>query len=95
MDQKQENHGISYKTLLSVLTTLLALTAITVYVSQIDMGALNIWVALLIASTKASLVLMFFMHLRYEARLLKYTFAITVFTLAIVIGLIFFDVAFR
>ncbi|MBT4288293.1 MAG: caa(3)-type oxidase subunit 4 [Deltaproteobacteria bacterium] len=95
MNQKQQAHGISYGTLLSVLTTLLALTAITVYASQIDMGALNIWVALLIASTKASLVLMFFMHLRYESGLLKYTFTITVFTLAIIIGLTFWDVAFR
>jgi cytochrome c oxidase subunit IV len=95
LNQKQQAHGISYGTLLSVLTTLLALTAITVYASQIDMGALNIWVALLIASTKASLVLMFFMHLRYESGLLKYTFTITVFTLAIIIGLTFWDVAFR
>ena len=68
MNQKQQDHSISYITLLKVLTALLALTAITVYASQIDMGALNIWVALLIASTKASLVLMFFMHLRYEPR---------------------------
>ena len=95
MSQNNHDHSISYQTLLKVLTTLLALTAVTVFASQIDLGALNIWVALLIASTKASLVLMFFMHLRYESRLLKLTFAITVFTLAIVIGLIFFDVAFR
>lgn len=87
--------GINYKTLLGVLLLLFGLTAITVLVSRIDLGAMNIWVALLVAATKSSLVLMFFMHLKYESNLLRRSFAITIFTLAIVIAFLFWDIAFR
>ena len=86
---------MSYSKLFAVLLALFALTGITVYVSGIDFGTLNIWVALAIASVKSTLVLLFFMHLRYESRLLQLTFTITIFTLALVIALTFFDVAFR
>jgi cytochrome c oxidase subunit IV len=45
---------------------LLFLTLITVWLAQYDFGALNIVIAMLIASTKASLVIAFFMGLRWE-----------------------------
>ena len=95
MDSNHHTNELTYSKLLVVLLALFALTGITVYASGIDFGALNIWVALIIASIKSTLVLLFFMHLRYESRLLKLTFAITIFSLAIVIALIFWDVAFR
>ncbi len=95
MATHQHKAGLAYSKLLMVLLALYALTAITIFVSQIDMGALNIWVALLVASIKSTLVLLFFMHLRYESNFLKLSFAITIFTLALVIAFIFWDVAFR
>ena len=52
-------------------------------------------VNLLIASSKASLVLWFFMHLKYEARLLKVMLLIPIATLTIIIGLTFFDIWYR
>ncbi len=45
---------------------LLALTLLTVWAASIDVGNLNIWIALAIAVLKGSLVVMFFMHLRYD-----------------------------
>ena len=45
---------------------LLALTLITVWAASFDFGNLNIWIALAIAVLKGSLVVMFFMHLRYD-----------------------------
>jgi len=52
-----------------VLVGLLILTIITVALSKVDMGrAGNITVGLLVAIIKASLVVMFFMHLKYEHR---------------------------
>jgi len=48
------------------LVTLLILTAITVGASYIDFGAGNVVIALFIASVKAMLVALFFMHLRYD-----------------------------
>lgn len=53
---------------------LLVLTGLTVAAAQVDLGALNIWVALLIAGAKASLVAMFFMHLKYTNRFNTITF---------------------
>lgn len=54
---------------LTVFASLLALTVVTVLVSYVDLGLMNVVVALLIASAKASLVALFFMHLKGESRL--------------------------
>jgi cytochrome c oxidase subunit 4 len=88
-------HILSYQALAGVLGVLLVLTAVTVVVSRFDFGALNIWVAILIAACKSSFVLLFFMHLWYEQRLIKLTFVMTVIILALLIGFIFWDVSFR
>ena len=96
--QEIEEHGghiVSYRALAGVLGGLLVLTAVTVAVSRFDLGALNIWVAILVAATKSSLVLLFFMHLRWEPRLITTTFLITVVTLALLIGFLFWDISFR
>ena len=90
-----QEHILTYKQLLGVLAILVLLTIITVLASKIDLGALNIWLALLIASTKASFVLLFFMHLKYEGKVFMITFLVTVFTVAILIGFLFWDIAFR
>ena len=71
------------------------LTLVTVGASYVDLGWANVWVALLIASTKASLVLLFFMHMRYEGRLLVISFISTILFLAIMISFTFWDIAFR
>lgn len=88
-------HIFSYKSLLAVLGILLILTLVTVGASYVDLGWANVWVALLIASTKASLVLLFFMHMRYEGRLLVISFISTILFLAIMISFTFWDIAFR
>jgi cytochrome c oxidase subunit 4 len=52
-----------------VYGALLALTLLTIGVAYLDLGPLNIVLALGIAICKASLVMLFFMHLRYSSRL--------------------------
>lgn len=88
-------HVPSYGQLLAVLGGLLLLTAITIAVSHYRLGVLTVWLALLIASLKASLVLMFFMHLKSEGRAFAATLLVTVLLLAITIGFMFWDVAYR
>ena len=78
-----------------MLAALLALTAVTIAASRVQLGGLNIWLTLLIASAKSSFVLLFFMHLKYEGRFIKTTFIVTVCTLAMLIGFLFWDVSFR
>jgi len=82
-------HGTdtSRRTLLAVFAALLLLTVITVLVSYVDLGLWNAIVALLIASAKASLVALFFMHLKGESRLV-WGFALVpiVFLVLIILG---------
>lgn len=88
-------HIQSYRTLALVLGCLFVLTGVTVGASYVNLGRLNVWIALLIASCKGSLVLLFFMHLRYEGRVLILSFLATIGFLAIMIGFTFWDIAFR
>ncbi len=65
----EAHHGPSLPLLAGVLLALLFLTFITVAVTWtawLDFGNLNVWVALLIATVKATLVVLYFMHLRYD-----------------------------
>ena len=59
-------HVVPLRVLFGVLATLLILTYVTVAVSWMHFGRFNLWIALAIAVTKASLVLLFFMHLKYD-----------------------------
>lgn len=95
MSDKHTAHIFEYKSLFYVLMALLVLTGITIGISFVDLGSLNVWIALVIASIKGSLVLIFFMHMKYEGRVLVLSFMGTIFFLAIMISFTFWDVAFR
>ncbi|MCZ0933365.1 MAG: cytochrome C oxidase subunit IV family protein [Oligoflexia bacterium] len=74
-----KNHSISFKIYLTVLVILLILTVITVGVAQVDFGMFNAFFAMLIATVKAGLVLMYFMHLKYDEKLYWLIFGSAVF----------------
>lgn len=83
------SHGLSHvasvKTLVATGGSLLILTVITVLATRIDFGAnINLAVAMVIAVTKATLVILFFMHLRYDR-----VFHSVVFTSAIAAAVLF------
>ena len=61
-------HVASVRTLVTVFGALLVFTVITVLAAQVDFGskALNLGIAMLIAAVKASLVILYFMHIRYD-----------------------------
>ena len=88
-------HIISLKTYIAVFVALIFFTAITVILAQFDFGSFNIILALLIASFKSSLVLLFFMHLYYDNKInLAFILGSVVF-LALFIGLTMIDVTRR
>jgi len=64
-------HIVSKKMYYVIFGALMVLTAVTVLAANIDLGSekLNTIVALAIAVTKAMLVILFFMHVRYSSRL--------------------------
>ncbi|MFN2353427.1 MAG: cytochrome C oxidase subunit IV family protein [Desulfopila sp.] len=88
-------HVIPYTVLGLVLLSLILLTGVTVAVSYFDMGFFNVPIALFVASVKATIVLLFFMHLKYEGKMIVISFTSTVIVLCIMITFIFWDVAFR
>ncbi len=79
----------------SVFAALVALTAITVAVSYVDLGPASVVVALAIASLKALLVLLFFMHLRESSGLTWVVALGGFFWLGILIALTMSDVLTR
>src|ERR1700759_5147992 len=66
-----EHHIVPKRIYFLVFTALILLTWVTAWISTIDLGALNTAVALSIAVFKASLVILFFMHVFYGTRLTK------------------------
>jgi cytochrome c oxidase subunit IV len=62
-------HVVSWKVYVSVFLALCVLTVITVQVAGHDFGPFNLIVALGVAITKASLVVLYFMHARYSPKL--------------------------
>jgi cytochrome c oxidase subunit 4 len=59
-------HVVPFKVLAAVWGTLLVFTALTVAVAGVDLGRFNLEIALAIATLKASFVLLYFMHMRYD-----------------------------
>jgi cytochrome c oxidase subunit 4 len=90
-----DSHIVPYRTFIIIWTALLILTGITVAVAQFNLGALNIWAALGIATLKAALVVAVFMHMQYERPLFKLALLSALAILAIFIGMTFFDVLYR
>jgi cytochrome c oxidase subunit 4 len=75
---------------------LLLLTALTVIAASLHLGRATVAASLGIAAVKSVLVLLYFMHLRWEKRLLlKLLLPITLATLAIFIGLTYSDILVR
>jgi len=62
-------HHVSWKVYLGVFLALCVLTVITVEVAGHDFGRLNLVIALGVAITKATLVVLYFMHARYSPKL--------------------------
>ena len=95
-DGKQTHHHIMpTQVAIGIGCTLLVLTAITVWVSRIDLGAFNFIVAMGVATVKALLVALFFMNLFYEAKEDGIIFGTSFLFLAIFFTLTSTDLFFR
>jgi cytochrome c oxidase subunit IV len=88
-------HVVSKKTYFIIFGALLVLTAVTVWVAYFDLGPLNVIVALSIAVLKATLVVLYFMHVRYSSKLTWVFVGAGFFWLAILMAFTFSDFATR
>lgn len=64
------HHIVPLRVYFGIIAVLFVLTGVTVWVAFQDFGALNNLIAVGIAVFKALLVVMYFMHLKYSARIL-------------------------
>jgi len=89
------NGTVTKKSIIAIWAALLILTGVTITVAQIDLGFGNVLAALTIATLKASLVILFFMDLRHEEKVIRNILFVALFVLVIFIGLTYFDVGVR
>jgi cytochrome c oxidase subunit 4 len=89
------HHGPSLGLILGIFVTLMALTFVTVAAAYQDLGRWSAAVALAIAAVKGTLVVLYFMHLRYASRLIALYAASGFVFLAILLGITMSEVAGR
>ena len=78
-----------------IFGALMVLTAITVAVAWVNLGSLNILVALGVAVFKATLVVLYFMHLKYSSKLTWVVLGSGLFWLFILLSILMADYATR
>ena len=94
-----EHHIVSPKIYFAIFATLMICTFLTVYAATVDLNhyfsGLNIIVALVIATFKASLVVLFFMHGKYSSKRTQMVIICSVFWLAIMLFMTMSDYVTR
>ncbi|MBI4881299.1 MAG: cytochrome C oxidase subunit IV family protein [Planctomycetes bacterium] len=91
----EERHVVPDSLYVWVWVALLSLTGITVSAKYTDLQHLAIFAALLIATAKAGLVVLYFMHVRFEKPIFAVMILVLLATYGIYIGLTFVDYANR
>lgn len=95
MSSESAAHTVKYKTYFFVLLALLVLTFTSVAITSIDLGTFAIAGALVLATIKSSLVLWFFMHLKYENKIFRIMIGLVLFVFLIVMIVTFLDYGFQ
>ncbi len=92
---EEKTHLISYRVYVFVWLALVILTGITVGASYTHLGHVAIFTALLIATVKGTLLLLYFMHIRFEKPIYLVMILAVLATYGIFVGLTFTDYIYR
>ena len=95
IDPHDLGHIVPFKMYAKVLGMLFVLTAVTVWIAGFDFGSMNLVVAMLVASVKATLVALFFMHLKYENPITWLYAVFPLFFLMVMLAGVFIDNPYR
>lgn len=85
------SHPMSVRNLLLVFFALIILTILTVYQSTLDLGSSELLISLFIATVKATLVILFFMHMIHEKPLNAIVFLSSFIFVALFLGFTLMD----
>src|ERR1700744_5447113 len=92
MSAHEEHHIVPKRVYFAVFATLIVMTWVTAWISTVNLGPFNIYVALSIAIFKASLVILFFMHVKYGTRLTKMIVMAGVYWLLLLLFIAMMDI---
>jgi len=95
VEEHEHEHIVPITVYYAVFGALMVLTAATVGVAYVDLGRFNIAVALAVAIVKATLVVLFFMHVKYSSRLVQLVVLASVVWLIILFGITLTDYVTR
>lgn len=84
-------HVVPIPILAGVWLALMVLTVITVQAAYVNFGSLNLWIAMGIATVKASLVVLFFMHLFWDRPINAVIFVLSLALVTLFIGIALTD----
>jgi cytochrome c oxidase subunit 4 len=91
-DENELSHVASIKVLVGTGGTLLVLTLVTVLATRINFGAnINLAIAMAIAVLKATLVILFFMHLKYDKLFHSVVFVSAILAASLFVGFTLMD----
>ena len=88
-------HVSPIRTYVTIFAALMVLTLVTVLAAYVNLGAFNPVVAMALAIFKATLVVLYFMHVKYSSRLTKLVVLTGIFFLVILLGETMMDYASR
>ncbi|PKN59443.1 MAG: hypothetical protein CVU56_00950 [Deltaproteobacteria bacterium HGW-Deltaproteobacteria-14] len=89
------HHVMPVKAYLGVFGALMVLTALTVLVSEMNLGSAALAVAMVVAAIKSAFVIGFFMHLKYDTRFHSFVFFGTLLFIGIFFLMTFIDINTR
>ncbi len=92
---QEKPHISSYRSHVFVLAALIVLTGISVAVTTLELGRLDTLVAMLIAGAKAGIVLVWFMHLKFDNKLYTIFTVLVIVVFLLVLYVTFFDYSYR
>jgi cytochrome c oxidase subunit 4 len=93
--ENEKHHIVSYKTYTVILVALIALTFLSIGITNIELGSFTVAGALLLASVKSFLVLTYFMHLKFDKPYIKIMVGFVFAVFLVVIVITFIDYFFR
>lgn len=90
-NEKTHHHIMPLSTNIAVFVCLLCLTVCTILLADFDFGRFNLAVAMTVATTKAALVVLYFMHLKYDNNINRFIFGIGFLFLLLFYGICAID----
>mgnify|MGYP002639601085 CR=1 FL=1 len=90
-DEEHMGHVLPLSLLLKVFGALVLLTGLTVYTGTMNLHGFDLPIAMVIATCKASLVCLFFMHLKYDKPFLGLIFLLSVLFVGLFLAFVTYD----